>query len=81
MASECHRIECRFHSCHTEDDGPFCYEVECKWEDHLFRTWVESLPAKHWAKYDLSACRLGWNAGREALLKEQEKEKLTRRVV
>lgn len=30
-----------------------------------FRAWVDSLPAKHWAKYDLSACRLGWEAATE----------------
>jgi hypothetical protein len=42
-------------------------------DDKLFRAWVESLPDTHWAKYDLSACRLGWDAGRkefEALLDE-----------
>lgn len=27
-----------------------------------FDAWVASLPATHWAKYDLSACRLGWEA-------------------
>lgn len=27
-----------------------------------FRAWVESLPPEHWARYDLSACRLGWEA-------------------
>lgn len=36
-------------------------------EDKKFRAWVESLPDTHWAKYDLSACRLGWDAGRAAL--------------
>jgi len=29
-----------------------------------FDEWVETLPAKHWAKYDLAACRVGWDAGR-----------------
>lgn len=29
-----------------------------------FDAWVASMPAKHWSKYDLSACRLGWEAGR-----------------
>ena len=28
-----------------------------------FDAWVASLPAKSWARYDLSACRLGWEAG------------------
>jgi hypothetical protein len=32
-----------------------------------FDAWVASLPAKSWAKYDLSACRLGWDAARAAL--------------
>ncbi len=27
-----------------------------------FDEWVASLPEKHWAKYDLSACRMGWDA-------------------
>lgn len=27
-----------------------------------FEAWRDSLPEKHWAKYDLSACRLGWEA-------------------
>lgn len=31
-------------------------------KDKPFRDWVESLSADHWAKYDLSACRLGWDA-------------------
>lgn len=37
-------------------------------ENPKFRAWVESLPDKHWAKYDLSACRLGWEAGRKDAL-------------
>lgn len=31
-----------------------------------FEAWVASLDPKHWAKYDLGACRLGWEAGRAA---------------
>lgn len=31
-------------------------------EDRAFNLWRDSLPEKHWAKYDLSACRLGWDA-------------------
>lgn len=30
--------------------------------DAAFDAWVATLPAKHWAKYDISACRLGWEA-------------------
>ena len=30
--------------------------------DKEFRFYVESLPDKHWSKYDLSAVRLGWDA-------------------
>ena len=33
--------------------------------DPEFREWVESLPEKHWAKYDLSAARLGWDAAKK----------------
>jgi len=27
-----------------------------------FTAWCDTLPEKHWARYDLSACRLGWEA-------------------
>ena len=27
-----------------------------------FRTWVDSLPPSYWARYDLSAARIGWDA-------------------
>jgi hypothetical protein len=27
-----------------------------------FEAWRDTLPATHWARYDLSACRLGWEA-------------------
>lgn len=37
-----------------------------------FDEWVKSLPAKHWAKYDLSACKVGWEA-RQANIEEQVK--------
>ena len=30
--------------------------------DPEFRAFVESMPDSHWAKYDLSAVRLGWEA-------------------
>lgn len=29
-----------------------------------FDAWVKSLPYTYWARYDLSACRVGWEAGR-----------------
>lgn len=32
--------------------------------DPEFRAWVDSMPQKYWAKYDLGACRLGWHAAR-----------------
>jgi hypothetical protein len=35
-----------------------------------FDKWVDSLPSKHWAKYDLSACCLGFNAGRASIRAE-----------
>jgi hypothetical protein len=44
--------------------------IELKDENPEFRAWVEALPVAHWAKHDLSACRLGWEAGRAAA--EQE---------
>lgn len=34
-------------------------------EDPEFRAWVDSMPDKYWAKYDLGACHLGWFAARE----------------
>jgi hypothetical protein len=34
--------------------------------DPGFSLWVANLPMGSWARYDLSACRLGWDAGREA---------------
>ncbi len=30
-----------------------------------FRTWVDSLPPTYWARYDLSAARIGWEAKSE----------------
>lgn len=27
-----------------------------------FRAWVDSLPPSYWARYDLSAARVGWEA-------------------
>lgn len=34
-------------------------------KDENFRKWVESLPDEYWAKKDLSACRMGWDAALE----------------
>lgn len=34
--------------------------------DDAFRQWVETLPAKHWAKHDLSGVGMGWNAALDA---------------
>ena len=31
----------------------------------LFREWIETLPDDMWAKKDLSACKLGWDAAVE----------------
>ena len=28
-----------------------------------FRAWVETLPSAYWARYDLSAARIGWEGG------------------
>lgn len=33
-------------------------------QDPAFDAWRDSLPKTHWARFDLSACRLGWDAGR-----------------
>lgn len=30
--------------------------------DERFDKWRDSLPKEHWARYDLSACKLGWDA-------------------
>jgi hypothetical protein len=34
--------------------------------DPMFDLWVASMPMDSWARYDLSACRLGWDAAKEA---------------
>lgn len=34
--------------------------------DAAFDAWRDSLPAKHWSKYDLAACRIGWDAARNS---------------
>ena len=33
--------------------------------DPEFEAFVKSLPQNHWARYDLSAVRLGWDAYKE----------------
>lgn len=35
-----------------------------------FVEWRDSLPNSHWARYDLSACKLGWDAARQYWLDE-----------
>lgn len=36
MTIECTISKCKYHSCHTEgEEGPFCYEDECKYEGSL----------------------------------------------
>jgi hypothetical protein len=37
-----------------------------------FREWVATLPKKHWAQYDLAACRLGWDAAKKLAEKENQ---------
>lgn len=32
-------------------------------EDEAFSAWVRAMPDKYWAKYDLSAIRLGYELG------------------
>lgn len=32
-----------------------------------FRMWTRTEPAARWAKYDLGACALGWNAALDAV--------------
>jgi hypothetical protein len=34
-------------------------------DDWEFREWVARLPATYWARYDLSAARIGWAAAKE----------------
>jgi hypothetical protein len=38
-----------------------------------FRAWVDSLPPTYWARYDLSAARIGWEAARK-FISENVKE-------
>ena len=44
-------------------------------ENEDFRAWVASLPPTYWARYDLSAARIGW----EAACKFLENAEVTRR--
>jgi len=39
-------------------------------KDKEFKSFIDSLPKEHWAKYDLSAVRLGWDAA----MKKQNEE-------
>ena len=40
--------------------------------DPDFQAWVQSLPADHWSRYDLSACRLGWDAAFDHVFSDSE---------
>jgi hypothetical protein len=46
-----------------------------------FDEWVETLPANHWAKYDISACKVGWDARQAAIDEHVEKYERFRDVV
>lgn len=46
----------------TEVVAPPFTEPDWMKEDPEFRAWVNSMPDKYWAKYDLGACHLGWHA-------------------
>lgn len=44
-----------------------------KKDDPTFRAWVETIDDKHWAKYDLSALRIGYELGKcQALLQSAQ---------
>jgi hypothetical protein len=40
-------------------------------EDLEFSSWVRAMPDKYWAKYDISAIRLGYELGRRVFAGEQ----------
>lgn len=42
-------------------------------ENPEFNAWVASLPPRSWAHYDLSACRLGWEAAYAAAIEDAVK--------
>ena len=42
--------------------------------DKAFDEYVKTLPESHWAKYDLAAVKLGWDAARAFELTERSKE-------
>jgi len=46
-------------------------------KDAEFDSFVASLPEQYWARYDLSALRLGWHYGRERLVASVEVTSLT----
>jgi hypothetical protein len=37
-----------------------------------FRAWVDSLPPAYWARYDLSAARIGWEAASKFILENAQ---------
>ena len=36
-------------------------------ENPEFIAWTKTMPARSWARYDLAACRLGWECGQKAV--------------
>ena len=50
----------------TETDGRMEVLVKCQFlyedRDAEYKKFIEQMPDTHWAKYDLSAVRLGWEA-------------------
>lgn len=39
MTTECYYSQCPYHSCHDDDDGPYCYEDECHATGHELEVW------------------------------------------
>lgn len=51
MTIECHNVECKFHGVHVREDGPFCFEDECREAE-----WLREEVAKY--KLESAAFRL-----------------------
>lgn len=43
-------------------------KITGEFRDAAFLAWRDRLPPTHWSKYDLSACRLGFDAALAALM-------------
>ncbi len=54
---------------------------DMKEEPPGFRDWVNSLPDKHWARYDLSACFLGWKASTVFAMSNTQPNDLVERLL